>query len=92
MNADRSGTVQEAEDGKALARGLTGLALVVLAVGFAIDRLADLEAGYMVTRILALPLLLAAVVMALRRGARTSAILPAILFVVLAIYLGSLAF
>lgn len=93
MDVDQPAMAQEAADnGKELARGLTGFALIVLAVGFALDRMAGLEAGYLVTRILALPLLLAAVVVALRKGARASAILPAVLLVVLAVFLATVVF
>ena len=92
MNTDHPTTAQEGVGhGKALARGLTGFALVVLAVGLALDRFADLDAAYLVTRILALPLLLAAVIVAARRGAATSAILPAVLLVLLVVYLGTVA-
>ena len=92
MSTDQPVTVQEDGDGNALARGLTGLALVVLAVGLSLDLLASLDVAFLMTRILLLLLLLASVIVAVRRGAHGSAILLGVLLMLLVVYLGTVTF
>lgn len=92
MSADQPTKVQGSDDRGTAATVLTTCAVVVMIAGSLLSWLADLETVYLVTRIVALPLLLAAVVMALRRGARTSAIVPGVLVVLIAIYFSTEAF
>ena len=78
---DGVGTKDEANDPKAAITGLTSIAITVLVAGALLDRFAGVDAAYIVTRILAAPIILVALVIGIRRHAGSALILPAVLLV-----------
>ena len=77
-------TKDNASDPKAVITGLTSIAVAVLVAGSLLDRFAEVDAAYMVTRILAAPIIMIALVIGIRRRVGRALILPAILLAVVA--------
>lgn len=78
---DGVGTTDEANDPTAVITGLAGIAVAILVAGTLLDRFAGIEAAYMVTRIVAAPIIIVALVVGVRRHAGRALIWPAVLLV-----------
>ena len=81
---DGVGTKGNVNDPKAAITGLTSIALTILVAGALLDRFAGIDAAYIITRILAAPIILIALVMGIRRRVGRALILPVILLVLVA--------
>lgn len=79
---DGVGTTEDASSSRAAITGLTSIAIAVLVAGTLLDRFAGIGAAYVVTRILAAPIIIIALVIGIRRRAGSALILPAILLAV----------
>lgn len=69
-HADSASAREENGEGRgAGAKALTSLAVVILVIGTVLDRVADLDMVYVITRLVALPVLVAALVVGVRARA-----------------------
>ena len=81
---DGVGTKDKASDPNAVITDLTTVALAVLVAGSLLDRFAGVDAAYILTRILAAPIIIITLVMGIRRRAGRALIWPAILLALVA--------
>ena len=78
------GTKDEPNDPKAAITGLTSIAIALLVAGTLLDRFGGVDAAYLLTRILAAPIIITTLVIGIRRRAGRALILPAILLALVA--------
>ena len=81
---DGVGTKDNVNDPRALITGLTSIAVAVLVAGTLLDRFAGVDAAYLVTRILAAPIIITALVIGIQRRTWSALILPTILLTLVA--------